>query len=155
MDLFSQALPYPAARAVLRGDGSNPGLAGEVLFYPYGSGTLVVVRAVGLPTPGFLALHIHNQGDCSTGGDVPFHRAGGHYDTHGRPHPWHSGDLPPLLASDGGAALLAVYSDRFRPEEVVGRAVVIHQQADDFHSQPAGDSGDRLACGAIRAIPEK
>ncbi|BDF67782.1 hypothetical protein CE91St43_17540 [Oscillospiraceae bacterium] len=152
MEPFPLSLPHPAAAAVLRGDGANPDLAGEVLFYPYNAGTLVVVRAVGLPSPGFLGFHIHAMGDCTTGGDVPFQRAGSHYDTHGFPHPWHSGDLPPLLGSQTGTALLAVYTDRFRPEEVIGRSVMVHEKADDFRSQPAGDSGDRIACGVIRPL---
>ncbi len=144
--------PPPVARALLRGDAALPGLMGEVLFSPYGRGTLVTARAVGLPTPGFLGFHIHERGDCSTGGDVPFSGAGGHYDPHGVNHPWHSGDLPPLLSSADGVAVMAVYTDRFRPADVVGRAVVVHGKPDDFRSQPAGDSGRRLACGVIKEI---
>ena len=65
----------PVARALLRGDPTHPQLMGEALFSPYGRGTLVIVRLVGLPVPGFLGLHIHEKGDCSTGGDVPFAQA--------------------------------------------------------------------------------
>lgn len=148
--LFSA--PPPAARAFLRGDASHPQLMGEALFSPYGRGTLVLVRMVGLPTPGFLGLHIHEKGDCSTGGDVPFSSAGGHYDPHGVPHPWHSGDLPPLLSTADGSALLVAYTDRFRPQDVVGRSVITHGMPDDLHSQPAGDSGVRIACGVIEEI---
>lgn len=145
-------LPRPTARALLQGDEAHSGLRGEVLFCPYGRGTLVIARVVGLPAPGFLGFHIHTGGNCTAGGDIPFSSAGGHYDPHDVPHPWHSGDLPPLLASAQGTALLAVYTDRFRPEEVVGRTVVVHERADDFRSQPAGDSGSRLACGVIQTV---
>ncbi|MEA4953939.1 MAG: superoxide dismutase family protein [Pseudoflavonifractor sp.] len=145
-------LPRPAARALLQGDEAHSGLRGEVLFCPYGRGTLVIARVVGLPSPGFLGFHVHTGGSCTAGGDIPFSSAGGHYDPYDVPHPWHSGDLPPLLASGQGTALLAVYTDRFRPEEVVGRTVVVHERADDFRSQPAGDSGSRLACGVIQAV---
>lgn len=146
------SVPPPTARAALRGDAAHPDLAGEVLFSPYGRGSLVLVRAVGLPVPGFLGLHIHAVGVCDRDGDVPFSTAGGHYDPHGVPHPWHSGDLPSLLVSADGVGLMAVYTDRFRPREVVGRSVILHQMADDFHSQPSGDSGARLACGVIGAL---
>ena len=65
-------------------------------------------------------------------------------------HPKHAGDLPPLLANDG-VAWSAVYTDRFYPEEVIGRTVVIHGMGDDFHSQPSGNSGVKIACGEIVA----
>lgn len=148
----SQLFPVapPLAQCALRGDGTRPELMGEVLFSPYGQGTLMVVRAVGLPSDRFLGLHIHEKGDCSTGGDVAFASAGGHFDLSGQEHPGHTGDLPPLLSSRSGTALLAVYTDRFRPADVVDRAVVIHAMPDDFRSQSAGDSGMRIACGVIR-----
>jgi len=154
MEFLPETLPHPIARAWLAGDAAHPTLRGEVLFHRYGSkGALLVVRASGLPPSAFLALHIHATADCATGGDIPFAHAGGHYDPHGREHPHHSGDLPPLLSSEQGTALLAVYTDRFTPAEVVGRAVVIHEQADDFRSQPSGDSGGRIACGPILTLP--
>lgn len=148
----SAFLPHPTAQAILQGDEAHPNLRGEVLFCPYGSGTLVIARVVGLPVPGFLGFHIHAVGSCANGGDTPFSAAGGHYDPRDVPHPWHSGDLPPLLSSVQGTALLEVYTDRFRPEEVVGRSVIVHERADDFHTQPSGDSGARLACGVINAV---
>lgn len=145
----------PTARAVLGGGDAHPELVGEVLFSPYGKGTLVIARAVGLPRPGFLGFHIHEKGDCATGGDTSFSSAGGHYDPHNVPHPWHAGDLPPLLSSADGTALMAVYTDRFRPEDVVGRAVILHEKPDDFRTQPSGDSGQRIACGVIQAVNGK
>ena len=157
MELSQSALPRvlvdgaPAARAFLTGDSAHPTLVGEVLFYPYRRGTLLLVRAAGLPGNGFLGFHIHAVGDCCTGGDVPFHCAGGHYDTTGGMHPFHSGDLPVLLSADG-TALMLVYTDRFAPGEVVGRSVIIHGMPDDYRSQPAGDSGGRIACGVIQAL---
>lgn len=142
----------PVARAAIRGDAAHPELMGEALLYPYGKGTLFLLRAVGLPHGGFFALHIHEGNNCSSGGDVAFSGAGGHYDPHDVPHPWHAGDLPPLLSAANGAALLAVYSDRFQPQEVIGRTVILHEKPDDFRTQPSGDSGARLACGVIEAV---
>lgn len=142
----------PVARALLQGDPTHFQLMGEVSFSPYGHGTLVVIRLLGLPAPGFLGFHIHEKGDCSAGGDVSFAGAGGHYDPHGVPHPWHAGDLPPILALSDGTALMAVYTDRFRPDDVIGRSVILHSLPDDLHSQPAGNSGARIACGVIREI---
>ena len=49
----------PAARALLCGSNAHPGLRGEALFYPYQDGTLLLIRALGLPGDGFYACHIH------------------------------------------------------------------------------------------------
>lgn len=151
MTLSPEPLSSPTAYARFSGDAAHPSLQGEALFYSYGqTGTLVIVRAAGLPPSRFLALHIHTAGSCMSGGDIAFAHAGGHYNPSGRAHPHHSGDLPPILSTETGTALLAVYTDRFTPEEVIGRTVVIHAQPDDFRSQPAGDSGARIACGVVQ-----
>lgn len=63
------------------------------------------------------------------------------------------GDLPPLFVGNG-RAWGAVLTTRFRVEEVIGRTVIIHSQADDFRTQPAGDSGSRIACGVIRPVKQ-
>lgn len=146
------SLPKPTARAALRGDAAHPQIAGEVLFSPYGQGTLVVVRALGLPPSRFLGFHIHENGGCDPDGTTAFSSAGGHYNPQAAAHPFHAGDLPPLLTSAGGIAMEAVYTDRFRPADVVGKSAMVHGMADDFRSQPAGDSGMRIACGVIEAI---
>ncbi len=61
------------------------------------------------------------------------------------------GDLPPLFATKGTAWAI-IYIDKLRPEDMVGRTVVIHEHADDFHSQPAGNSGNKIACGEIKCF---
>ena len=48
-----------------------------------------------------------------------------------------------------GRAYLAVRTDRFRVQEIIGRTVVIHSDPDDFRSQPAGNAGTKIACGVI------
>ncbi|MCI8477060.1 MAG: superoxide dismutase family protein [Oscillospiraceae bacterium] len=142
---------HPTAFALLQGDDAHPELRGELLFYPYQAGSLLAVRVVGLPHDGFFALHIHETGDCCTGGDLPFHCAGGHYNPTNTIHPEHAGDLPVLLSSSG-CAYTIVYTGRFRPEQVLGHSVLIHGSPDDYHSQPAGNSGNRIACGVIQGF---
>ena len=141
----------PAARALLRGSDAHPGLLGEMLFYPWQGGSLVLTRAVGLPGDGFFALHIHAFSSCRTGGDVAYLGAGGHFNPAGRRHPDHAGDLPVLL-SGGGRAFSVNYTGRFTPGQVVGRSAVLHALPDDYRSQPTGSAGARIACGVIRPI---
>ena len=141
-------LGRPGAAACLTGGPEAPGLAGSVRFYPTGNGVLLVADVCGLPGPGFFGFHIHEGCQCSGEG---FADTGGHFNPAGAEHPGHAGDLPPLLGCDG-RAFLAVLTDRFRLCDVPGRTVVIHRHPDDLHSQPAGNSGSKLACGVNRRV---
>ena len=143
-----QRYRYPNAKAKIMGGEENPYLHGEMLLFQKEKGVLVKVKVTGLPPSptGFFALHIHEGSSC-TGTD--FSDTKGHYNPGGAPHPGHAGDLPPLL-SFGGNAYLAVMTDRFSVKEVLGKTVVIHAGRDDFSSQPAGDAGQKIACGVIR-----
>lgn len=139
----------PDAVARLRGGEEASRIWGEVKFYQTRSGVLVIADVSGLPEgdgDGFFALHIHEGDSC---GGEGFAATGGHYNPTGALHPRHAGDLPPLL-SCGGRAYLAVRTDRFRVQDVVGRTVVIHSGADDFRTQPAGNAGTKIACGTIQ-----
>jgi len=139
----------PVAQACIRGKRDSC-ITGTVLFYSHGGGTVIVADLCGLPETetGFFGFHIHEGGNCRGEG---FSNTGGHYDPGDQPHPMHAGDLPPLLGCHG-KAYLAVLTGRFRPEEVIGRTVVVHSQPDDFHTQPAGNAGEKIACGVIRKI---
>lgn len=145
----------PFARAGVRGDASHAALAGAVDFFSWRGGIVIMAELWGLPyssepcAANICALHIHAGGDCGSA-DTAFSGAGEHYNPHGCPHPAHAGDLPPLLVSRG-YAWQACYTERFTPEEIIGKTVVIHSQRDDFTSQPTGDAGDRIGCGVIQA----
>lgn len=144
----------PQAQAVLTGSGEFPGLTGRVRLYQTGAGVLVLAEVSGLPRGGqcggqFFGFHIHEGGSCGTMGEDPFGDAMAHYNPGGCEHPGHAGDLPPLLGSNGSALSLFL-TGRFRVSEVIGRAVIIHRQPDDFTTQPSGNSGAKIACGVIR-----
>jgi len=132
-------------RAAIYGNEEHDELTGEVLFYPFMAGSLLAVAVKNLPEDGFFGFHIHERGIC----EGTFATVGGHYGTAGQSHPRHTGDLP-VLMSGGGFAYMMVSTNRFRPEQVVGRSVVIHAMPDDYRSAPAGDMGMRIACGVIR-----
>ena len=139
----------PDAVAEICGGAEVPHLSGCVEFYQENGCVLIVVRVSGLPKgseTGFFGLHIH-QGESCSGTD--FSGTGSRYNPMDQSHPKHAGDLPPLL-SFRGSAYLTVKTDRFSVNEIVGRTVVIHSDPDDFHSQPAGNAGKKIACGVIR-----
>ena len=131
----------PEASAEVSGDNRHPEIKGRIEFYGVYGGTVVVAEVSGLTEAGtgqeqgFYGFHIHT---------------GGHYNPGNKSHPQHAGDLPPLL-SDAGEAWMSVYTSRFFPEDVIGKTVVIHDRPDDFHTQPSGDSGEKIACGKIVA----
>lgn len=80
-----------------------------------------------------------------------FPNTGNHYNPENVPHPEHAGDLPPLL-SNSGYAWMSFYTSRLSAEDIIGRSLVIHNMADDFTSQPSGNSGDKIGCGVIERM---
>lgn len=139
---------YPDAVAQIRGGTEAPQLTGCVQFYQENGSILIVAEILGLPAKsgtGFFGLHIH-QGNACVGAD--FSGTGSHYNLVEQAHPEHAGDLPPLLRCNENA-YLSVRTDQFSVKEIIGRTVVIHSNPDDFHTQPAGNAGRKIACGVI------
>ncbi|HET6603516.1 MAG TPA: superoxide dismutase family protein [Xanthomonadaceae bacterium] len=124
-------------------------------------GVLITATAEGL-TAGEHAFHIHETGQCDPG--TGFSSAGGHFAL-GREHGFlveagpHPGDMPNVVVGADGRFAIEVLNGRVSLEpgadgdlfDADGSALVIHAGADDYHSQPAGAAGDRVACGVIRA----
>ena len=145
----------PEAFAEVEGSQEYPDIKGEVIFYPLWRGSLVVASISGLPKgekpcgERFFGFHIHEGSSCTGYEEDPFADTGKHYNPADCGHPEHAGDFPPLMGNDG-YALSVFYTDRFYPEEIIGRTVVIHDKPDDFKTQPSGDSGKKIACGVIK-----
>ncbi len=156
--LFRRLTHLPDAVALLRGSAAYPTISGTAKFFETPFGVLVSTEAVGLPPADgpcgsrIFALHIHEGGACTGNGADPFADAGGHYNPKNFPHPYHAGDLPPLFSTAGGRALSVCLTDRFTVEEIIGRTVILHGSPDDFTTQPAGNAGERIACGRILAV---
>ena len=144
----------PDAAAWIKGNAQNPDLSGMVKFYytTYG-GILIEAQIFGLPDEGlpgagnFYAMHIHESGDCSDA----FNQTGMHYNPKNTEHPNHAGDMPPLL-SNQGYAFSVFYNKRFTIQEIIGKAVIIHEKPDDFTTQPSGNAGAKIGCGEIRWV---
>src|SRR5919112_2872323 len=95
-------------------------------------------------------FHIQEKGDCSA---PDASSAGGHFNpdskAHGNPAapPHHAGDMPNLVADAQGTARVNAKLENVTagggPASLLGKAVVVHAKADDYKSQPAGDSGAR------------
>lgn len=157
-------LRRPYAVATLLGTAPNEGVEGTVHLFEALGGTRLLVQVRGLPKTiynkgkkepagPFYAFHIHEGNNCDSppAAAEPFPLSKGHFNPTGKPHPLHAGDLPPLL-SDNGYAWMSVYTPRFTPQQVVGRTVIIHQNPDDFRTQPSGNAGLKIACGVIEKL---
>jgi superoxide dismutase, Cu-Zn family len=122
------------------------------------NGVLIRLKVAGLE-PGERAFHIHAVGRC----DPPsFQSAGPHFAPRGDQHGllardgYHEGDLPNLHVPADGRLSIEVFNNevRLRPGDESlfdhdGSALVIHAAADDYTSDPAGNAGDRIACGVV------
>jgi Cu-Zn family superoxide dismutase len=146
----------PAAVAELAPTKGNTA-KGTVTFTPRGDRVLVTADVSGL-APGPHGFHIHDKGDCSADDATS---AGGHFNPLNKPHAEpttrerHAGDMPMLVADASGNAHLATEIDLATigagETNIVGRGLIVHKDADDFKTQPTGNSGARVACGVIRA----
>lgn len=161
---YPPGTPAPqTAVAVVAGGPAFSSIRGTVSFTQYANGVMVYADIAGLPVTmaGFFGFHLHS-GNCgrpaalppiTPGAQVPpdyfFPKADGHYNPTNQPHPRHAGDFPPLLETRGGTAQLSFMTDRFTLPEIIGRAVIIHMHPDDLTTQPSGNSGPMIACGAI------
>ncbi len=130
-------------------------VSGTITFTEVEGGVRVQGTITGLPPNSTHGMHIHEYGDCSS---LDGSSAGGHYNPEGMPHGGpmdakrHEGDMGNINANESGVAtidyvdpLIMLKGDR----SVIGRSVIVHGSADDLKSQPAGNSGPRIACGVI------
>lgn len=143
----------PVANASLAAR-SGSTVTGSAVLSEVGGKLHLEARVSGL-TPGEHGFHVHEVGDCSAPDAVS---AKGHFNPAGKTHgsldgdEHHGGDMPNLVANAQGEA---VYRADLKglslsgPNGVVGRSLVIHADPDDYKSQPAGNSGKRVACGVI------
>lgn len=130
---------------------------GNAILTEKKDGVEIKVKAEHL-TPGLHGFHIHENGNCEP---PDFESAGGHFNPTNKEHGFknklgpHAGDLKNLKVKEDGTVKQTFSNDRVTlkkgaPNSLLqGTSLVIHEKEDDYISQPAGDSGDRIACGVI------
>lgn len=131
---------------------------GKVDLVPAGDGYRLSGRLGGLPTAGILGMHLHTRGACE---GQSFSSAGAHLNPrmhqHGTLNPQgaHLGDLPNVAVSASGEAAIeaTLPGDRVMLDRALfdtdGTALVVHASADDYRTDPSGNSGARIACGTL------
>jgi Cu-Zn family superoxide dismutase len=126
-----------------------------------GDGVRILGALAGLAPGGEHGFHVHETGDCSA---PDASSAGPHFNPDAAPHghpdagSHHAGDLPNLRADANGSIAVDIVSRALAlgtgdARDISGRAIVLHAQPDDYRTQPAGASGDRIACGVIGDAP--
>jgi superoxide dismutase, Cu-Zn family len=131
---------------------------GTVVISDSGPGVSLEIALHDL-TPGEHAIHFHQVPKC----EVPdFKSAGGHFNPEGKKHGFdspdghHAGDMKNFtVGADGTARVKLDDADvtlKDGPHSLLtnGAAVVVHAKADDYKTDPSGNSGDRVACGVIK-----
>jgi Cu-Zn family superoxide dismutase len=154
----STGAPAEARDAVATLEGkSGSKMTGLAAFHSDGKKVVLKIDLAGAP-PGTHAVHIHEKGDCSS---ADGESAGPHWNPTSQQHGkfghdgFHLGDIGNIDVNQDGTGTLTMDTDLWtigtgERNDVVGHAVVVHAMQDDMASQPAGNSGIRVACGVIR-----
>lgn len=142
----------PVALAELRPTAGHTA-EGSAWFVQDRDDVVIHARVKGLKPGSEHGFHVHERGDCSNNAEA----AGGHFNPTKMPHggqngPHHAGDIPSLKADASGVA-----EAEFRiggvlmggEAAMIGKAVVVHANPDDYTSQPSGNAGPRIACGVL------
>ena len=122
-----------------------------------GTGVQISGMVQGLKPDSEFGFHFHEKGDCSAPDATS---AGAHFNPnnqqHGNPtgQPHHAGDMLNVKSDAQGVAEVSIDNADVslhtgQPNDVLGKALVMHAKPDDYKTQPSGDSGDRIACGVI------
>jgi Cu-Zn family superoxide dismutase len=153
--LASPAFAVDTASAILKDkDGKE---VGRVALTKTPSGVLLNVTLTGV-SPGDHAFHVHAVGKCEP---PDFKSAGPHFNPDQTKHGVmnlegpHSGDMPNLHVPDSGKLQVEILNTLVSLDEAAalldedGSALVVHAVADDYKTDPAGNAGDRIACGVV------
>ncbi len=155
LEIFD-AQPVSQATATI-GETNESGLTGKAVFTQNGDNIKFVISVANV-SPGEHAVHIHETGDCSAPDGKS---AGGHWNPTGVAHgkwgegEFHLGDIGNMTVDDQGMGKLELTTNLWEMNtgsdiDFVGKAIIVHADADDFVSQPSGNAGPRIGCGVIK-----
>lgn len=137
---------------------SDSKVTGNAVFTQEGDKVTMVVLLDGLDA-GTHAIHLHEKADCSSSDGTS---SGGHWNPTAQPHGkwgdaagYHKGDIGNFEADEKGFGLVNFETSEWcigcgdANKDILGKAIIVHQGADDFTSQPSGAAGSRVSCGGI------
>lgn len=137
---------------------SDSKAAGSVVFKET-DGMVSMTAVLGGLSEGTHAIHIHEKADCSSDDGKS---SGGHWNPTAQPHGkwgdatgYHKGDIGNFEADENGNGTITITTDQWcigcedPNKNILGKAIIVHQGADDFTSQPSGAAGARISCGGI------
>jgi Cu-Zn family superoxide dismutase len=146
------AQPTDSALVILRN--AEGDVVGNARLVGTPNGTIIHVGISGL-LQGVHGFHVHETGTC----EPPFESAGGHFNPDDRQHGFlsedgpHAGDMPNIHVPATGTLALEIFNARLVLDDKLfdedGAALVVHEQRDDYETDPAGAAGARIACGVI------
>jgi superoxide dismutase, Cu-Zn family len=136
---------------------SNSTVTGTATFTEKNGKVTFTAKLAGLQ-PGVHAIHIHEKSDCTAADGSS---AGGHWNPTFKKHgkwgvgEYHRGDIGNFTANANGNGTISMTTDEWaiggddETKNILGKGLIVHQGADDFTSQPAGNAGARVACSGI------
>ncbi len=142
---------------------SNGQRVGEVQFSEDETGLVTIKLNLHSLAPGTRAFHIHENSACKPPG---FESAGGHFNPYGKQHGFlnkkghHAGDLPNIVVDEDGNCKMSFTTTQItlakdKENSILrepGTSIVIHEEPDDYFTDPAGGGGKRIACGIIKEL---
>lgn len=136
---------------------NNSNVSGTATFKENMGKVTFMAKLSGLK-PGIHAIHIHEKSDCTAADGSS---AGGHWNPTFKKHgqwgvgEYHRGDIGNFIADEKGNGSITLTTDEWsiggedETKNILGKGLIVHQDADDFVSQPTGNAGARIACSAI------
>lgn len=137
---------------------SNSNVSGNVVFKQE-NGIVTMTAVMSGLKEGMHAIHLHEKSDCSSADGTS---TGGHWNPTAQPHGkwgdaagYHKGDIGNFTADANGNGIITHVTKEWcigcgdPQKDIMGKAVIIHEGIDDFKTQPTGDAGGRVSCGAV------
>jgi Cu-Zn family superoxide dismutase len=136
---------------------SNSSVSGKASFVEKNGKVTFTANLTGLK-PGVHAIHLHEKSDCSAADGSS---AGGHWNPTFKQHgkwgigEYHKGDIGNFTADENGNGTVTMTTDEWcigcgdTTKDILGKGLIVHQDADDFTTQPSGNAGARVACSAV------